>query len=192
MRRGLSVLVALVVSVVGATAAQAATTAPGAPGAQSYFDLQTRDMTYTSWPSRSGMSCTVVARSATHNYAITTTYVADPRRDAVLMKVSFDGPHADRVYVRLDPLAGGTGGGGCENAGGSRATLVSDRGATIPVASNTNTTTQATNRDYAVPTFEALQASTGFGDASVPRPPARTSCGPSLPVAPWQVTHRLA
>ncbi len=133
----------------------------------SFTDLQARDMTYTSWPSRSGMSCTVVARNADHGYAITTTYTADPRRDAVLMNVRFDGPRSDRVFVRLDPLAGGTGGGGDQNAGGNTAALVSDHGATIPVASNTNTTTQASNRDYAVPTFEALQSSTGFRDASV-------------------------
>lgn len=134
----------------------------------SFTDLQTRDMTYTSWPSRSGMACTVVARNDSHGYRITTTYIADPKRDAVLMKVRFDGPRNDRVYVRLDPLAGGTGGGGDQNAGGNSATLVSGPdGATIPVASNTNTTTQATNRDYAVPTFEALQSSTGFVDASV-------------------------
>ena len=37
----------------------------------------------------------------------------------------------------------------------------------MPVASNTNTTTNAANRDYAVPTFEALRASTGFDSASV-------------------------
>ena len=28
--------------------------------------------------------------------------------------------------------------------------------------------------------------------ADVPRPPTSTSCGPSLPVAPWHVTHRAA
>jgi glucoamylase len=133
----------------------------------SFTDLQARDMTYTSWPSGSGMSCTVLARNASHGYAITTTYVADPKRDAVLMNIRFDGPRGDRVFVRLDPLAGGTGGGGDQNAGGNSATLASNRGTTIPVASNTNTSTQATNRDYAVPTFEALQSSTGFGDASV-------------------------
>ncbi len=133
----------------------------------SFTDLQTRDMTYASGPSSTGMSCTVIARSTTHHYAITTTYFADPERDAVVMRVRFDGPATDHVYVRLDPLAGGTGGGGDENAGGNTATLVSDHGATIPVASNTNTTTQATNRDYAVRTFEALQASTGFSGASV-------------------------
>ena len=38
----------------------------------------------------------------------------------------------------------------------------------MPVASNTNTTTNAVNRDYAVPTFEALESSDGgFSNASV-------------------------
>jgi glucoamylase len=133
----------------------------------SFTDLQTRDMTYTSSASPSGMACTVTARSATHGYRITTTYIADPSRDAVLMKVRFDGPRADRVFIRLDPLAGGTGGGGAQNSGPNTAQLVDDNGANIPVASNTNTTTQASNRDYAVPTFEALQSSAGFTGASV-------------------------
>ncbi len=61
----------------------------------SFTDLQTRDMTYTSAPSPSGMACTVTARSTTHGYRITTTYIADPTRDAVLMKVRFDGPRRD-------------------------------------------------------------------------------------------------
>ena len=34
-------------------------------------------------------------------------------------------------------------------------------------AFNTNTTTNAVNRDYAVPTFETLEASRGFEAASV-------------------------
>ncbi|MGZ4239532.1 MAG: glucodextranase DOMON-like domain-containing protein [Solirubrobacteraceae bacterium] len=133
----------------------------------SFTDLETRDMTYTSAASPSGMACTVTARSANHGYRITTTYIADPTRDAVLMKVRFDGPRTDHVYVRLDPLAGGTGGGGSQNSGPNTAQLVDDHGAAVPVASNTNTTTQASNRDYAVPTFEAVQSSSGFTAASV-------------------------
>jgi len=133
----------------------------------SFTDLQTRDMTYRTVPDASGMSCTVVARSRTHAYRIITTYIADPARDAVLMRVRFDGPRSDRLYVRLDPLAGGTGGGGTQNAGANSAELANDSGATVPLAFNTNTTTNAANRDYAVPTFEALRASAGFGSASV-------------------------
>ena len=62
----------------------------------SFTDLQTRDMTYASGPSSTGMSCTVIARSTTHHYAITTTYFADPARDAVVMRVRFDGPATDQ------------------------------------------------------------------------------------------------
>jgi glucan 1,4-alpha-glucosidase len=128
-----------------------------------FTDLQTRDMSYRVVPDPSGMSCTIVASSAAHHYSITTTYIADPARDAVLMRTRFSGPSGDQVYVRLDPLAGGTGGGGSQNAGGNSASLVG----AVPVDANPNTVTNATNRDYAVPTFEALQAKHGFGAESV-------------------------
>jgi glucoamylase len=135
-----------------------------------FTDLQTRDMTYRVIPDPTGMSCTIVASSAAHHYSIRTTYIADPARDTVLMRTRFRGPSGDQVYVRLDPLAGGTGGGATPpnsqsppNAGGNSASLVGS----VPVDANTNTVTQASNRDYAVPTFEALQSSRGFGSESV-------------------------
>ncbi len=133
----------------------------------SFTDLQSRDMTYRVLPDPTGMACTIVARSASHHYQITTTYLADPSHDAVLMHTVFSGPFGDRLYVRLDPLAGGTGGGGSQNAGGNSATLASANDGPVPVASNTNTTTDAVNRSYAVPTYEALESSRGFFDASV-------------------------
>ena len=131
-----------------------------------FTDLQTRDMTYKVIPDFTGMSCTVVATptDTAHGYRITTTYIADPARDAVLMRTRFAGPRGDRLYVRLDPLAGGTGGGGSQNAGGNSA-VVTAQG--VPVAFNTNTTTTASNRDYAVPTYMALESSNGFSSASV-------------------------
>ena len=139
----------------------------GSAGGQSFTDLQTRNMTYQVVPDPTGMSCTVIARpigaSAGHGYRITTTYVADPDHNAVLMRTSFDGPPADQLYVRLDPLAGGTGGGGSQNAGGNSAVIAPGN---IPVAFNTNTKTNAVNRDYAVPTYMALQSSSGFGATS--------------------------
>ncbi|MGA8336776.1 MAG: hypothetical protein WB761_18695, partial [Solirubrobacteraceae bacterium] len=138
---------------------------------RTFTNLQTRDMTYKVLPDPAGMSCTVVATpnqaNASHSYRIVTTYIADPARDAVLMRTSFVG-RGDRLYVRLDPLAGGTGGGGSENAGGNSASLVTDRGQTVPVVANTNTVTNAVNRtDYAVPTYMALESSDGFSNASV-------------------------
>jgi glucoamylase len=140
-----------------------------------FTDLQTRDMTYKVIPdTTTGMSCTIVASDAAHGYRITTTYVADPARDAVLMRVRFDGPRGDRLYARLDPLAGGTGGGsaptgytGTPNAGGNTAALAGFHGGQVPVASNTNIITNAVNRNYAVPTFEALESGDGFTSASV-------------------------
>ena len=91
------------------------------------------------------------------------------------MHVRFDGPRSDKLYVRLDPLAGGTGGGGSDNAGGNTAQLVSTNrtDGPVPVASNTNTVTNASNRNYAVPTFEALRSSSGFEAASDNRPSSR-------------------
>jgi glucoamylase len=133
----------------------------------SFTDLQARDMTYRVEPDPTGMACTIVASNSTHGYRVITTYIADPARDAVLMHVRFIGSHADHLYVRLDPLAGGTGGGGNQNAGGNSASLVSSQGATVPVDANTNTTTDAVNRDYASPTFMALESSGGFRSASV-------------------------
>ena len=138
---------------------------------QRFTDLQTRDMTYQVVPDPTGMSCTVVAtpKNAARRYSITTTYIADPSRDAVLMKTRFDGPRGDQLYVRLDPLAGGTGGGSDpnppspENAGANSALI--DHG--VPVALNTNTVTNASNRDYAVPTYMALESSDGFSSESV-------------------------
>ena len=134
---------------------------------QSFTDIQTRDMHYQLIPDPTGMSCTVVASDAARGYAITTTYIADPHANSVLMRVHFSGPAADQLYVRLDPLAGGTGGGGTQNAGGNSATLADGRRGAVPVAFNTNTTTNAVNRTYAVPTFEALESRNGFSAASV-------------------------
>jgi glucoamylase len=133
----------------------------------SFTDLQTRDMTYRVLNDPTGMACTVIATSATHHYRIVTTYLADPSRDAVVMRTRFDGPRSDQLYVRLDPLAGGTGGGGTQNAGGNTAGVVGGDGDDALLASNPNTTTQASNRSYAVPTDEALRSSNGLQDASV-------------------------
>ena len=132
-----------------------------------FTDLQTRDMTYQSYPDPTGMACTVVASNSAHNYRIVTTYFADPARDAVLMQTQFVGPSSDRLYVRLDALAGGTGGGGVTNGGPNSAQLDSFRGGLVPLAFNTNTLTDAVNRSYAVPTYEALESSGGFSNASV-------------------------
>ena len=142
----------------------------------SFTDLQTRDMSYKVLPDPTGMACTVLASSRAHHYRIITSYITDPSSDSVLMHSSFEGPHSDQLYVRLDPLAGGTGGGADqnasasnpENAGGNSAELVDvGRGQTVPVDYNTNTVTNAVNRTYAVPTYMALESSSGFTSESV-------------------------
>ena len=57
----------------------------------SFTDLQTRDMTYRVVPDPTGMSCTVLASDIRAATGSRTTYIADPTRDAVLMRVRFDG-----------------------------------------------------------------------------------------------------
>jgi glucoamylase len=143
----------------------------------SFTDVQTdaSQMSYRVLPDPTGMSCTILATSTAHHFQIRTTYIADPARDAILMRTTFSG-RGDQLYVRLDPLAGGTGGGALppsptnpepENAGGNSAELVNAGGQTVPVDYNLNTTTDAVNRNYAVPTYMALESSSGFSSASV-------------------------
>ena len=135
----------------------------------SFTDLQTRDLTYTVSSDRSGMECTVTATSAAHGYTLTTRYLTDPARDSVVMRTALSGPHARglKVYARLDAIVNGNGGGGSAN-GGADSGVVTASG--VPVVSDPNTVTQATNRDYAVPTHLALtadrqgQASVGYAD----------------------------
>ncbi|HET9169386.1 MAG TPA: glucodextranase DOMON-like domain-containing protein [Actinospica sp.] len=136
----------------------------------SFTDLQTRDMTYTVAADPGGMACTVTSKDQAHGYALTTTYVTDPRRDTVLMHTTMSalpGTHtkvsALHVYARLDAHVNGDGGGGTDNAGGN--TGVVDASGT-PVVYSTLTSTEAVNRDYAVPTYMAL-TSTSAGIGSV-------------------------
>jgi glucoamylase len=70
---------------------------------RSFTDLQTRDMSYRVVPDPTGMSCTVIASSAAHGYSVTTTYIADPGRDAVLMHTLFHGPSGDHLYGGSTP-----------------------------------------------------------------------------------------
>jgi glucoamylase len=137
-----------------------------------FTDLQTRDMTYTVAADPTGMACTVTATDAQHGYQLTTTYITDPARDTVLMHTaltalpgsgtSVAGLH---LYARLDAHVNGNGGGGTQNAGGNTGVIDTSTGSPVPVIYSTNTVTNAVNRDYAVPTYMAL-------DASVPSPAA--------------------
>jgi glucoamylase len=135
-----------------------------------FTDLQARDMTYTVAADPTGMACTVTSTDAAHGYRLITTYVTDPARDTVLMNTRLQalagsGANLARLhlYARLDAHVNGNGGGGSQNAGANSG-VVDPSGA--PVVFSTNTVTNAANRDYAVPTYMAL-AATSAGAASV-------------------------
>ncbi|HEX4225184.1 MAG TPA: glycoside hydrolase family 15 protein, partial [Pseudonocardiaceae bacterium] len=132
-----------------------------------FTDLQTRDLTYTVAADPTGMVCTVTATSTKHHYQLVTTYLTDPARDTVLMRTRLRGnTRGLHVYARLDAHINGNGGGGSQNGGGDTGTVQRVGTATVPVVYDTSTTSQATNRDYAVPTYAALRATTS-GAASV-------------------------
>ena len=130
-----------------------------------FTDLQTRDMTYTVAADPTGMSCTVTSTDAKHGFRLVTTYITDPARDTVLMHTtlqdtpgsaaSLSGLH---LYARLDAHVNGNGGGGTENAGANTGVVDTSAGAPVAVVSSTNTVTNAVNRNYAVPTYMALDA----------------------------------
>ena len=140
----------------------------------SFTDLQTRDMTYTVSADPTGMACTVTATDAQHGYRLTTTYITDPRADTVLMHTRLSAAPGSgtkvaglHLYARLDAHVNGNGGGGTQNAGANSGVVTSSGGSAIPVVSSTNTVTDATNRNYAVPTYMALADSTPAPEASV-------------------------
>ncbi len=136
-----------------------------------FTDLQTRDMTYTVQADPTGMECTITSTDAKHGFQLVTTYITDPQRDTVLMNTRIEPTKGSstntgklQVYARLDAHVNGDGGGGTQNAGGN--TGVIDARTGIPVVYSTNTTTEAVNRSYAVPTYMAMTA-TSAGQASV-------------------------
>ena len=140
-------------------------------GESTFSDLQTRDMTYTVAADRSGMACTVTSTDAKHGFRLVTTYITDPARDTVLMHTTLEGPAANlknlHLYARLDAHVNGNGGGGTQNAGANSGVVDTSTGSPIPVIFSTNTVTNAVNRNYAVPTYMALAASTPITTASV-------------------------
>jgi len=135
-----------------------------------FTDLQSRDTTYTVSADQTGMACTVTSTSSSHGYRLTTTYSTDPARDSVLAHTTFTpltkAAANDQIFVRLDATVGGNGGGGSGNGGADSATVDTSTGKPVPVSFDTNTATNAVNRDYAVPTYLALQSSTPFSAVS--------------------------
>src|SRR5205823_3074698 len=135
-----------------------------------FTDLQARDMTYTVAADPTGMACTVTSTDTSHGYRLVTTYITDPASDAVLMNTRLQALPGSRVnlaglhlYARLDAHVNGNGGGGSDNAGANSGVVDSSG---VPVVFSTNTVTNAVNRDYAVPTYMAL-AATSARPASV-------------------------
>jgi glucoamylase len=133
-----------------------------------FTDLQTRDMTYTVQADPTGMACTVTSTDAQHGFRLTTTYVTDPARDSVVMHTRLSAVPGSRtdlgrlhVYARLDAHVNGNGGGGTQNGGAD--TGVVDARTGTPVVYDTGTVSQAANRDYAVPTYMDLAATSGGG-----------------------------
>ncbi len=135
-----------------------------------FTDLQTRDMAYTVAADPTGMSCTVTSTDAKHGFRLITTYITNPASDTVLMHTTLqDTPGSStslaglHLYARLDAHVNGNGGGGTENAGANTGVVDTSAKSPIPVISSTNTVTDATNRDYAVPTYMALTSSADQG-----------------------------
>ena len=136
-----------------------------------FTDLQARDMTYTVAADPTGMACTVTSTDAKHGFRLVTTYITDPAGDTVLMHTRLQGlPGSSanlaglHLYARLDAHVNGNGGGG--SAERRRQLRRGGHLAGVPVVFSTNTVTNATNRDYAVPTYMAL-AGTSARAASV-------------------------
>lgn len=119
---------------------------------RTFTDLQSRDMRYTVSADSTGMACQV--RSEARDYRLTTEFITDPARDSVLIKARLRGPGNLKLYVRYDATINGNGGGGPLNGGADTATA--DLNALV--SGDTNTVTNAPNRDYGVPLFGALKA----------------------------------
>jgi glucan 1,4-alpha-glucosidase len=132
-----------------------------------FTDLQTRDMTYTvrALDDRS-LTCRVTATAKSGLYRIVTDYLTDPDRDTVVLRSRLErlSKHSGslRLYVRFDPTLNGNGGGGGGNGGPDSGGVARAGGHTLLVGSDPVTTTNAANRDYAVPVHSALDASRPF------------------------------
>jgi glucoamylase len=137
-----------------------------------FTDLQTRDMTYTvrALDDRA-LRCRVTSTDKDGRYRIVTDYLTDPERPTVLLRSRFEalGKHRGRdykLYVRFDPTLNGNGGGGTGNGGADSGDIARAAGHALLVGSDPVTTTNAANRNYAVPVYSALDASRPFREVS--------------------------
>ncbi len=104
------------------------------------------------------MACRVTSTAKSGAYKLVTDYVTDPARNTVLMSTQLTPVRAGKyqVYVRFDATVNGNGGGGAGNGGADNAVTDTSTGHPIAVSYDTNTTTNAANRDYAQPVYAAL------------------------------------
>jgi glucoamylase len=133
----------------------------------SYTDLQTRDTTYTvQLPDANSLECQVTSSAKSGKYRIVTDYLTDSNHNSLVMQVHFIplvGDLSDyHLYVLYDPTVNGNGGGGSGNGGGDTGILDTSTGNPVPVALDSDTSSNAANRDYAVPVYSALDASRAF------------------------------
>jgi glucan 1,4-alpha-glucosidase len=138
-----------------------------------FTDLQTRDTSYTVKllsNNSQALDCEVTTTAKSGKYRIITDYLTDPNRNTLVMKVQFIPLVGNlsnyNLYVRYDPSINGNGGGGSGNGGGDSGTVDTSTGHNVPIAFDTNITSQAVNRTYAVPVYSALDASTPFVQVS--------------------------
>ncbi|MBA3823765.1 MAG: glucan 1,4-alpha-glucosidase [Ktedonobacterales bacterium] len=136
-----------------------------------FTDVQTRDMTYSVQQlDAPSLGCRVTATAKSGKYRLVTDYLTDPAHNTVVMHTSFAalvGQRSDyRLYAAFDPTINGNGGGGAGNGGADNAIVDTSTSQVMPVAYDTNTHTNATNRDYATPVYSALDASTPFKEVS--------------------------
>ena len=156
---------------------------------RTFTDLQTRDASYTVRADATGMTCTVTTTADSGRWRLRTTFWTDPARDTVLVGTRLVGLRGTRtaalhLYARLDPSIGGNGGGGSDNAGADSATV--DRRTGALVATDRNTVTAATNRDYGRPTSLAMLADRRFRASS-----NGYAASPSDGLAQLDAAHRL-
>src|SRR5205823_1028372 len=120
-----------------------------------FTDIQTRDTTYTVKVlsnNSQALDCEVTTTAKSGKYSIITDYLTDTNRNTLVMKVQFIPLVGNlsnyKLYVRYDPSINGNGGGGSgsENGGGDTGTIDTSTGHNVPIAFDTNTTSQAVNR----------------------------------------------
>ena len=122
-------------------------------GGTSFTDLQTRDMTYSVMPDPTGMSCTVVASPKRSDARLPDHHHLHRRPGAR----RHPDAHPFQAPAAISCTCGSTRWPAAPAAAARRTPAatrpLSTGNGTVPVAFNTNTTTNAVNRDYAVPTF---------------------------------------